>query len=95
MFLQNKRYIKEILFIIPFKTDKIYTYKDTVYQHINDTKQGVRTDNTRMLLIKTSGCYLQQHGDVLMQNTRMFSILKTWIMVALNVSGYSLKRYIE
>ena len=58
MFLQNQKYIKEILFIIPFKTGKIYTYRNTVYQYISDSKHGVRTNNTRMLLIKTSGCYL-------------------------------------
>jgi len=75
MFLQNKRYIKEILFIIPFKTAKIYTYRNAVYQYISDSKHEVRTNNTRMLLIKTSGCYPQQHGDVLRKNTRMFSIL--------------------
>ena len=56
MFLQNKKYIKEILFIIPFKTGKIYTYRNTVYQYISDSKHGVRTNNTRMLLYKTSGC---------------------------------------
>ena len=56
MFLQNKKYIKEILFIIPFKAGKIYTYRNTVYQYISDSKHGVRTNNTRMLLCKTSGC---------------------------------------
>jgi len=40
MFLQNKKYIKEILFIIPFKTGKIYTYRNTVYQYISDSKHG-------------------------------------------------------
>jgi len=58
MFLQNKRYIKEILFIIPFNTGKIYTYRNAVYQYISDSKHAVRRNNTRMLLIKTSGCYL-------------------------------------
>ncbi len=57
MFLQNKKYIKEILFIIPFKTDRVYTYRNTIYQYISNIKQRVRMNNTRMLLIKTSGCF--------------------------------------
>lgn len=40
MFLQNKRYIKEILFIIPFNTGKIYTYRNAVYQYISDSKHA-------------------------------------------------------
>lgn len=39
MFLQNKKYIKEILFIIPFKTGKIYTYRNTVYQPVGGIKK--------------------------------------------------------
>lgn len=72
MFLQNKKYIKEILFIIPFKTGKIYTYRNTVYQYISDSKHGVRTNNTRdvvdqnirMLSITTWGCFKKKHPDV-------------------------------
>ena len=37
MFLQNKRYIKEILFIIHFNTDKIYTYMNALYKYISDS----------------------------------------------------------
>ena len=40
MFLQNKKYIKEILFIIHIKTGKIDTYRNTVYQYISDSKHG-------------------------------------------------------
>lgn len=72
MFLQNKKYIKEILFIIPFKTGKIYTYRNTVYQYISDSntrskdKQhpDVVDQNIRMLSITTWGCFKKKHPDV-------------------------------
>ena len=33
--------------------------------------------NTRMFFIKTSGCFKQEHGDVLSKNIPMFCLFKS------------------